>query len=138
MNRLAHRERHLPIPGFAELFENPFAAFPQMAGMRVEDFIREGRYIVRAELPGVDPEKDVNVTVSHGTLTITAEREEETRERRRTEFHYGSFSRTIALPNDADEDDVSANYSNGILEVSIGLAEAGREGRQIPVSRPGE
>lgn len=67
------------FPEFSELF----AAFPSFAGlrptfdtrlMRLEDEMKEGRYEVRAELPGVDPDKDVDIMVRDGQLTIKAER----------------------------------------------------------------
>ena len=66
--------------------------------VRVEDYLDEGAYVVRAELPGVDPDKDVEVSVENDMLTIRGERREETKEKNRREFHYGSFRRTLALP----------------------------------------
>jgi len=89
-------------------------------------FVRDGREEgqVRAELAGIDPEKDVEVTVGSGYLTIHAERSETTQGKHRSEFRYGSFSRSLALPANADEDDVTANYRDGILTVSIALKTA--------------
>ena len=66
---------------------------------RVEDYAEDGKYLVRAELPGIDPAKDVEVTVDSGILTIHAERREETREDRHSEFRYGSMTRSISLPD---------------------------------------
>jgi HSP20 family protein len=59
--------------------DQPFSLFRPLASqpIRMEDFIRDGRYVVRAELPGVDPEKQVEVTVRSGVLTIRAERQED-------------------------------------------------------------
>jgi HSP20 family protein len=80
----ARRER----PMFAELMdwlEGEFPALPiprPFTGgqlMRVEDYVSEGQYVVRAELPGIDPEKDVEITVVDGVLTVKAERREEKR-----------------------------------------------------------
>lgn len=103
--------------------------------IRVEDFLDEDHYVVRAELPGIDPDKDVTVTVEDGLLTITAERREEKRDTKRSEFHYGSFSRTVTLPAGAREDSVAARYENGMLEVSVALApiDASTKTRTIPV-----
>lgn len=109
----------------------PFAAQP----IRVEDYLDKGCYVVRAELPGVDPEHQVQVTVASGVLTIRAERQEKHEGRYRSEFRYGRFSRHLPLPAAADEDDIRATYRDGILEVRIGLRqhEPG-PARQIPVN----
>lgn len=66
--------------------------------MRLEDETKDGRYIIRAELPGIDPAKDVDITVADGVLTIKAERSETTGSQTRSEFSYGSFVRCITLP----------------------------------------
>jgi HSP20 family molecular chaperone IbpA len=134
---LVRRDR----PAFAELFdwlegEIP-ARFRPLGGghpVRIEDYIEDsGHYVLRAELPGIDPAKDVTVTVGDGVLTVTAERRDETKEEHRSEFRYGAFVRTIALPAGADEDDIGATYSDGILQIRIGMREAKPEPKQIPV-----
>jgi HSP20 family protein len=89
--------------------------------MRVEDYVEDGQYVLRAELPGIDPDKDVDITVESGMLTVEAERREEKQEGRRSEFRYGVFRRSTSLPAGADEDDVSATYTDGILEVRVGI-----------------
>jgi HSP20 family molecular chaperone IbpA len=95
---------------------------PRAGGMRLEDQLTDTEYRVRAELPGLDPEKDVQLTVAHGVLTIHAERKEEAQTKHRTEFRYGAFVRSVRLPVNADESKVSANYHDGILEITIPLA----------------
>jgi HSP20 family protein len=95
----------------------PYLAQP----MRIEDFVEDDHYMVRAELAGIDPEKDVEVTVGAGYLTIHAERHDKTEGKHRTEFRYGSFSRSLPLPAHANADDVKASYDHGILTVSVGL-----------------
>jgi len=60
---------------------------------------------VRTELPGVDPIEDIEVTVRDGQLTIKAERAETGETNGLSEFPYGSFARTIALPIGADVDE---------------------------------
>jgi HSP20 family protein len=124
----ARRER----PMFADLMdwlESEFPALPIMRPftgghlVRVEDYVDEGQHVVRAELPGIDPESDVDITVQDGILTITAERREEKKEGGRSEFRYGSFSRSVSLPAGADEEDVTATYRDGILEVRTPLKE---------------
>jgi HSP20 family molecular chaperone IbpA len=109
-----------------------FTGFPMWAGLRpffdtqlirLEDEIRDGHYVVRAELPGLDPAKDVDITVHDGVLTIKAERGEEKKSKRRSEFSYGSFVRSVTLPTDANEDDIKATYDKGILTVSVAVPE---------------
>ena len=109
----------------------PAASHP----MRVEDYVKDGTYVLRAELPGVDPEKDIEVTVFKGVLTISAHREEETEGKHRSEFHYGAFARSITLPGGADEDHIQASYDSGILEVVVTLTDqaAGKAPKRVPV-----
>lgn len=103
---------------------------------QVEDYIAEGRYVLRTELPGIDPDKDVEVTVEDGVLHIRAEKTRKTTEPHRSEFAYGSLSRSVTLPATAKTDDVEAVYQDGVLEVSVGLAEGKKaEGRRIAVER---
>ena len=94
---------------------------PRTGLIRLEDHLTDAAYIVRAELPGLDPEKDVHLSVSHGFLTIRAERKEETQTKHRTEFRYGMFQRSVQLPETAEEDKVDAHYKDGILEVTVPL-----------------
>lgn len=98
--------------------------------------------IVKVELPGVDVEKDVNVSVDQGMLRISgkreAEREEEREGYRFREMRYGSFERVMPLPEGLDADAVSAEYVDGILEVKVagGAKEIQPpERKQIPVQR---
>jgi HSP20 family protein len=101
----------------------------------MEEHIANGRYVVQAELPGVDPAKDMEVSVAKGILTIRAKRHEGLQGQHHSEFHYGTFTRHIALPVTADATDITATCHWGILEVSIGLRDTGKDkaGRRIPV-----
>ena len=113
-----------------------FRPFGNAQHMRVEDFVEDNHYVLRAELPGIDPEKDVDVTIDDGVLTLKAERREETKSERRSEFHYGSFVRRVSLPTGADEDDVKATYDKGVLEIRVAIKpESAREPRRISISR---
>jgi HSP20 family protein len=121
-----------------EWLEAPDALLPPSAGhtIRTEEGVENGRYLVRAELPGIDPEKDAEVTVSKGILTIRAGWREETGGSRSRKFRYGSLTRHVTLPASADETAVEASYDGGILEVSVALKandETGHHGRRIPV-----
>ena len=103
---------------FADLFdwiEGGLPAFPlfrQFGGaqmMRVEEDREDGQYVLRAEMPGIDPDKDVEISIANGVLTVTAERREEKKEQQRSEFRYGRFTRSVTLPGGANEDDVRAS-----------------------------
>lgn len=88
------------------------------------DELRDGNtQVIRAELPGIDPDKDVEITVSDGMLRINAERrmEETTKDKgfTRHELRYGHFTRTLPLPEGAQESDITATYKDGILEIRI-------------------
>jgi HSP20 family protein len=105
--------------------------------IRVEDFLGDTEYRVRAELPGLDPEKDIKVTVDHGVLTIYAERTDEVQSRNRTEFRYGALQRLVRLPAGADEEHVAASYTKGILEITVPVTRPEPTRRQIPVTTAG-
>ena len=111
----------------------------RMQPMRVEEFEEDDALVVRAEMPGLDPEKDVEIDVTDETLRIRAERRQETRVEEkggyRSEFRYGSFSRTLPLPAGSSRDDVMASYKDGILEVRVPIDRAKVETRKIPVQR---
>lgn len=94
---------------------------PMTPSIKVEQYLDGDTLVVRAEVPGIDPDKDVDVSVSEGMLNIRAEREEKsehkTKSGYRSEFRYGSFQRSIALPPGAKEEDITAGYKDGVLEV---------------------
>ena len=129
MNKPAVQRQSRPLlPELSELFNG----FPTFASLRplfdsrllkLEDEMKEGVYEVRAELPGVDPTDDIEVTVRDGQLTIKAERTPTSESNGHSEFSYGSFVRTVALPATADEDEIHATYDRGILTVSVPLSE---------------
>jgi HSP20 family protein len=106
-------------------------------GVPVEEYTEDDTYVLRAEIPDVDPGKDVDVTVCEGKLSVHAERREEKRQQARggyhTEFHYGAFTRSVALPPGAKEDQAAATYKDGILEVRVPVA--AETGRKITVEQ---
>ena len=105
-----------------------------MPPIRFEDKLTDQEYILRAELPGLDPEKDVQVSALHGVLTVKAERREEETARHRTEFRYGSVQRSVRLPGNADESAIKATYRKGILEITVPLTEPQPAGKQIAIT----
>lgn len=110
-------------------------------GMRLEEFVEDDTCVIRAELPGVDPEKDVEISVADGILHLRAEREERSEEKQpngyRSEFHYGQLARSIRLPEGASEADVTASYKDGILEVRVPAPKAAAAAApvKIPIAR---
>lgn len=141
MNTLVRRERS----PFADLVDWVESEFPGFGGfrpfsglqvLRVEDYVDEQEYVVRAEMPGIDPDRDLDLTVQDGVLTLKAERKEERTDAHRSEFRYGTFSRSLALPSGADDSQVKATYRNGILEVRVGMRpEEKREARHISIAK---
>nr|WP_293315367.1 Hsp20/alpha crystallin family protein [Mycobacterium sp.] len=99
--------------------------------IRLEDGMVDGRYEVRAELPGLDPAKDVDVTTRDGVLTIRAQRSERSISDGRSEFGYGSFVRSVTLPPGTNEDDIKVAYRDGILTVSVGMKPTATADRRV-------
>jgi HSP20 family protein len=91
--------------------------------------------ILRAELPGIDP-KDVEVTVSGNLLTLSGEKKRVNEHRRDHCFHreccYGSFRRSIELPQGIDPEKVVAEHANGVLTVRLKRTESDKA-KHIPV-----
>ncbi|MEV7011397.1 Hsp20/alpha crystallin family protein [Streptosporangium sp. NPDC051022] len=142
MSTPMRREQRGLVPELFDWLDLPFAALRPAAAqpIKFEDYVEDGHYVLRAELPGIDPEKDVEITVSNGILTIHAERQDEHREQQRTEFRYGAFTRSVTLPSGVDESDIKAVYDKGVLKVSVRLAEKDQGGRRVPIesSSPSE
>ena len=80
------------------------------------------RITIRAEVPGIDP-SDIEVSVSGSMLTIHGRKEESSEERDDEHFHcerrFGSFTRTIELPESADLDSLEAEQSSGVLTIRV-------------------
>ena len=125
------------FPDLLDWLDSPWSAvlpFGPAHTFRVEDYTENGTYMIRAELPGVDPEKDVEVTVESGMLTIHAERREETKHDRHSEFKYGSLTRSVTLPEGADPDSITASYDQGMLTVTVPVPEEAKpNARRIAV-----
>lgn len=123
MSTLLRRDPRTILPDLVDWFEEPFVTLRPYLGqpIRVEEYVEGEHYVVRAEIAGVDPEKDVEVMVGSGYLTIRAVRSDKAEGKHRSEFRYGAFSRSLALPAAADEDAVTASYRDGILTVTIGM-----------------
>jgi HSP20 family protein len=108
-----------------------------------EIYADKGDLIVRVELAGVDPQKDVTVMIDNHELVIRGERkrEAETKDKvyYRRETEYGAFERRIPLPESIDDQSIQAQYKDGFLEITVqGAAKAmetdGEKARVIPVT----
>jgi HSP20 family protein len=138
-----------PLARFDRLFDEwthmlPFRRSFSLTDWMTDEMIRVDEYqenetlVIRAELAGIDPDKDVEVTVSEGMLRIHAERREEDKSEGkgylRHELRRGAFSRNLSLPKGVTEADITASYKHGILEIRIPMPEAKEpESTKIPV-----
>jgi HSP20 family protein len=115
---------------FDEMFNQVLGERPvlrTLAGERmpaIESFVENGSFVVRADLPGIDP-KDVDITVSGNLLQIRGHRESTEESRERDYYHrevrYGAFERSIQLPEGVSAADVKASYKSGVLELRAPL-----------------
>lgn len=126
-----------------EMFHRPLFYWPErgLDPMRLEEYTEDGTLVIRAELAGIDPDKDVEISVEEGMLHIGAERREETKTEERNyvrrELHYGSFHRDLPLPTGVSDANVKASYKDGFLEVRVELptVETTRTKKKITVAK---
>ena len=89
----------------------------------------EDQYLIHVDLPGI-PKKDVKVSYKDNRLTISGERKKEEKEEKdnflRKERYFGSFVRTFTLPVDVKEDNIKANFKDGVLTVTVPKAEVSK------------
>jgi HSP20 family protein len=110
---------------FGRTFSGSEKARPGVAGgwmPALDVYETADKVVVSAELPGLDP-NEVEVSVEDSTLTIRGQRhfEQETDEQNdhRIERRYGSFARSIRLPQTADADTIQARFDKGLLNVEV-------------------
>ncbi len=126
MNQLFDRFSGFGMPALRRWFETePTSAyqstftFPTPAIDVTED---DKAFKITAELPGLE-QKDIDVTVSNGTLTIKGEKsyekEEKNKDRHVSERAYGSFQRSFAMPEGVDADKIAADLAKGVLTISL-------------------
>ena len=104
---------------------DPWRRFGSALGMgypTVDAAETENEYQISAELPGM-AEKDVEVTLANGMLTVKGAKNEAKEERKKDYFmserRYGSFQRSFRLPEDADPEKIAATLKNGVLSVTV-------------------
>ncbi len=126
-------------------WDRPFRSFAgleqdlakRMAAPAVDVTETDKAYEITAELPGLD-EKNVEVNLADGGLTIKGEKKEEKEETKKDyyvcERHYGSFERYFGLPDGVDADKIEATFKNGVLKVTLPkTAEAQKPAKKIEV-----
>ena len=83
---------------------------------------KDGKYSITADIPGMNKE-DISVTLEDGYLTVSGKKEESKEDKEANyymkETRYGSFSRSLRLPEDVDEARIEATYKDGVLSVSV-------------------
>jgi HSP20 family protein len=117
----------------------------RQAGQKIADFFApqseaaatDAQYEINVELPGVEPD-DIDVSVHGDTLALKGEKRFEREESGKTYFFseraYGAFQRSFRLPADADGDNVSAEFKNGVLTIKVGkLGNEAGGAKRIPV-----
>lgn len=128
------------LPSFARMFDAPMPAVGDGFGLSAPavDITEDAAaYKLAAELPGMS-EKDVEVTLAGDTLTLKGEKRQET-ERQEANFHlsersWGSFQRVFMLPPGVDREKVGAEFSRGVLTVTLPkTAQAQQQRRQIEI-----
>lgn len=109
--------------------------------LRVEAYRDGNTLVVRTDIPGIDPDKDLDITVTDDTLQIAAVRRDPAYKDHpgyRSEVHYGEHSRSIPLPRGANAETVRASYIDGVLEIRAQLRQqSGSSGTKVHVSRAG-
>ncbi|MCL2123389.1 MAG: Hsp20/alpha crystallin family protein [Desulfovibrionaceae bacterium] len=127
--------RHVIRPSEREIAEGVMAPKVDISGTEKE-------YLISAELPGIE-EKDIELEAHGDVLSIKAHREHESKDENkdekrgyyRLERHYGMFQRVLQLPEDADADNITANYKNGVLHISVARKMPQKnEARKISIS----
>jgi HSP20 family protein len=124
------------LDGFFDEFGLPEMADKKQWLPKVDVSETDDHLIVRAEVPGMD-KKDINITMSDGILTIQGEKKQEKKEEKENyrfvERRYGSFSRSLRVPNGVNADKIEAGYKDGVLKVVIPKSES-EKSRKIEIA----
>jgi HSP20 family protein len=124
------------------LFETGFE-FPQwtelekaMWSPQIEVLKHKGDMTVRADLPGLTRD-DINIEIADGALTLSGERKDESEEKKegfyRSERSYGSFYRSIPVPETVKPENATAKFENGVLEIKIAIPEIESSAKKIEI-----
>jgi len=128
-------------PAFFALEEPWFETTEEMADfMPAVEMLRDGdKLIVRADLPGMNKD-DIDVEIRDKRLIIKGERKNETEEKRegfyRTERTFGTFYRSLPIPETANFDEARAIFKNGVLEVTLAVPALASNGKRLEIMEP--
>ena len=123
---------------FDNFFERPFGVSSFLGesdlmndfGLRLDISETDKEISVAAELPGLEPE-DIHISLDRNTLTISgekrAEKEEKDQRFYRVERSYGSFQRSIPLPDEVNQDKIDATFKRGVLKVKLPKVKAAQK-----------
>ncbi len=125
-----------PSTGFGRAF--PSLAQSEWLKPTVDIAATEKEYTIAVEIPGVE-EKDLNLELSDGTLRIRGEKRQQKEEKEanyyRMERSFGSFQRVVSLPEDVEEEGITARHTNGVLTIRLPRKSRPQaESRKIPVN----
>lgn len=137
MSGIMHRDPRTMFPDLVEWFEEPFLTLrPYLSqALRIEDYIEDGHYVLRAEFPGIDPKRDLEVVAAPGYVSIRAHRAGTVDNKLHSEFRYGWFNRTVELPKGTDTDGMTASYDAGVLTIRAGMKGTEQEEpRSVPIT----
>jgi HSP20 family protein len=140
-----------PVGEMNQVFDNMLGGLMRRSGGQQRSEVAEwapaidvvtenGDLVVKAELPGVKQE-DVDITLQDNVLTVSGQRKAEQEEERGgyyvRERRYGSFSRSLTVPEGVDESKIHARYENGVLKVTIEGAAQVQEPKRIQIEGSG-
>jgi len=144
-----------------QLFSQPFAPLWRFAGAPGEQVLTAGSFVpavdiyedehnivLTAEVPGIE-DKDLDITLENGVLTVSGERKMENEEKQdnfhRVERSYGRFTRSFNLPPTVDTEGVKAEFNNGVLKITLAKREEAKPkqikveaGKAPAVAKPGK
>lgn len=127
---------------FDRLFTRPVATAPSAVVLPLDVYETEGKFIVKASVPGVAPE-NLDVQIENGVLTIRGEAkhgyEENDIKLYRREISYGAFARSIRLPENLNLEEVDAQFANGLVMITIPrLEEVKPKALRVPIRTAAE
>lgn len=135
------------MPDMRRWFDALPTWFTPFEMLRLEEEMVDDMFVVRAEMPGIDPDKDADIWIADGTLHIKVERTREMKDDKlekaekgmdvtfRSEFSYGSFHRAVVLPKGVGVDEVTASYKDGVLEVKVPMRTADENVAKVTITK---
>ena len=130
------------FPRFGEFETDDFFGRREFANWApdIEMLAQDGNLVIRADLPGIDKD-DIDVEIKENRLTIKGERKKEFEEEKdgvyRSERSYGSFRRTLPLPESVNTDEAKAIFKNGVLEVTLAAPQLETTGKRLEITEAG-